>query len=60
MNDFTKDELEQIYFYLENEPQELMDKIKSMIDNYCEHDWENPCCGCPDSAHVCTKCERRL
>ncbi len=39
MNDFTKQELEQIYYHLENEPQELADKIKSMIQNYCHHQW---------------------
>lgn len=40
MNDFTLEELKQIYSHMENEPRELMDKIKSMIDNYCEHEWQ--------------------
>lgn len=60
MNDFTKEELEQIYFHLENEPIELGKKIKSMIENYCDHEWENPCCGCPNSACICIKCDKRI
>jgi hypothetical protein len=48
MNDFTKDELEIIHedlcykdmecFYLPKGHDELIKKIQSMIDNYCEHD----------------------
>jgi hypothetical protein len=38
MNDFTKEELELIYYHLENEPVELSKKIQSMIDNYCDHE----------------------
>jgi hypothetical protein len=49
MNDFTKDELEELYFftcvhknrYQVEYPQELLDKIQSMIDNYCEHEETN-------------------
>ncbi len=37
MNDFTKEELKEIYYRLENAPQELEVKIQAMIDNYCEH-----------------------
>lgn len=52
MNDFTKEELQGIYWHFEYyleclEPKfgknncieraDLMNKIKSMIDNYCEH-----------------------
>lgn len=53
MNDFTKQELREIkscvYFEgwkpdgLENANQHLIDKIQSMIDNYCEHDWDYGC-----------------
>lgn len=38
MNDFTKKELEAIYCHMENEPLDLMNKIKSMIESYCEHE----------------------
>ena len=38
MNDFTKEELEEIYCYMENEPIELMTKVRFLIDNYCEHE----------------------
>jgi len=34
MNDFTKEELQEIYSHLENEPLELQDKIQSMINDY--------------------------
>jgi len=45
MNDFTKDELEDLLFftmvhknkYEVKYPQELIEKLKSLIDNYCEH-----------------------
>ena len=45
MNDFTKEELEELYFFTSvhknryevKYPQELLDKLKNMIDNYCEH-----------------------
>lgn len=40
MNQFTKKELEEIYYRLENSPQALEDKLKSMIDNYCECECE--------------------
>jgi len=36
MNEFTKEELELIYYHLENEPAELTNKIKFMINNYKE------------------------
>ena len=48
MNDFTKDELKQICQFFNiaiedfQEPEstyDLRDKIQSMIDNYCEHEW---------------------
>jgi hypothetical protein len=71
MNDFTKIELEVIVNCIwctiseynddkEKKMEAFAKKIEDMIANYCEHDWENPCCGCPNSASICTKCERRL
>lgn len=60
MNDFTKEELEDLYaccgggaydFHpLEDWKKLLRIKIKYMIDNYCEHEWVN--------ATYCTKCEK--
>ena len=39
MNDFTKEELEDLMIIVgEWGNHELYTKIKSMIDNYCEHD----------------------
>ncbi len=59
MNDFTKEELEEIYYRLENAPQELEDKIQSMIENYCEHEYIesiNHCIDCGVSEYRCNKC----
>lgn len=48
MNDFTKEELEEIYSALgESWATEAVDKltkkVQSLIDNYCEHKWrESP------------------
>lgn len=50
MNDFTKEELKCIYVSLSlhalegwaNIPVELVEKIQSMIDNYCEHESSEP------------------
>lgn len=47
MNDFTKKELEEIiesFDWIEGETSwdwkhELRNKIQSMIENYCEHEW---------------------
>ncbi len=71
MINFTKKELESIlnwgnvytefgmsWTYKMHKP--LMDKIEAMIENYCDNDWENPCCGCPNSACVCNKCGIKL
>lgn len=52
MNDFTKEELDSILswacVYNElgaswtyNLEKPLIDKIQHMLDNYCEHDWNN-------------------
>ncbi len=40
MNDFTKEDLEQLKYHLFGNPKvhtKLCQKIQSMIDNYCEH-----------------------
>ena len=48
MNDFTKDELEYleeaVKFHIEEDYQQnpalsVLDKLQSMIDNYCEHEF---------------------
>ncbi len=67
MNDFTKEELETIYASVDiisveldefHENERLLNKIQSMIDNYCEHDWENICCQCTLDNIYCYKCEK--
>lgn len=60
MNDFTKEELEEIK-YLCRENYELATKLKSMIGDYCEHDWiDKPVhCeryGCDTKNSICIKC----
>lgn len=64
MNDFTKEELKEILYCITHyqsckwsnpELLQLESKIKSMIDNYCEHEWR-----CWDDEHntkECTKCD---
>jgi hypothetical protein len=61
MNDFTKEELEELLNGYElhshntrhNWPSiDLCKKIQSMIDNFCEHDWEY---NQHEQGH-CTKC----
>lgn len=45
MNDFTKDELQDILYFVNRyheisefyKPREIIDKLESMIANYCEH-----------------------
>lgn len=65
MNDFTKKELLQILncigWFHEARPgmeKELEDKIQSMIDNYCNHEWRK-------GVHLfndiyCTKCSKHF
>jgi len=65
MNDFTKEELQIIYDNsnpcVTEEMRPILDKLKSMIDNYCDHEWENPCCGCEYAGRIyCDKCKRLL
>jgi hypothetical protein len=71
MNDFTKDELIKLarittLYYSDPtlspgifpEDTVLVNKIESMIDNYCEHEWQNTCCGC--ESVMCSKCNAEL
>lgn len=62
MNDFTKEELEHLKFYVQvvdgqwkrDGHRALMNKIQSMIDNYCcghEHSYTHQVV-----RNVCTKC----
>lgn len=61
MNDFTKEELETIENRLQrtqlisNDP--LVNKVQSMIDNYCEHEkteWVR------DAMLVCENCRKEM
>lgn len=75
MNDFTKEELEDIRESLRSYLQQdhcdngwangirtLEDKIQSMIDNYCEHDWQSGCAShdCHAQCVWCPKCKKDL
>lgn len=67
MNDFTKVELEILkraiaYWVGENAGKVIKNKIQSMIDNYCEHEWVNGtyCIKCdksPTGESIYCKCE---
>lgn len=44
MNDFTKEELQELIWLMTEIPQNCKEyasfkKVQSMIDNYCEHRW---------------------
>ncbi len=71
MNQFTRKELElieEIIAWHGSTPPDWIEpfksvihaKVQSMIDNYCEHEWENTCCGCCLSAIRCLKCDKGL
>ena len=70
INYFTKKELQTIYSALSiiSDASEYAKalyyptaiKIRTMIDNYCEHDWENTCCQCSMDSVCCHKCEKRF
>ena len=68
MNDFTKDELEYLHEMIGSisiaghpiDDEALKSKIQSMIDNYCEHEWENICCQCTLDKIYCYKCEKDM
>lgn len=38
----------------------LLNKIQSLIENYCEHEWGNICCGCSLDSLGCNKCYKRF
>jgi hypothetical protein len=66
MNDFTKDELENILMHLQISVDEdsinisgLYLKINGMIENYCVHNYmrnSNNCIDCGISEYRCNKC----
>lgn len=73
MNDFTKEELKEIKDGLRlsleqphcdstwaKDTRALKDKIQSMIENYCEHEWKNHCPECNPLNIYCIKCREYL
>lgn len=76
MNDFTKEELGDLYAAIRycykqhiDLPSDtdierfsycLMEKIDFLIDNYCDHEWENICCQCTLDKIYCHKCEKDM
>jgi len=56
MNEFTKEELQSIREVLEGAwgKDQLIDKIQSMIDHHCEHDYIPP--KGSKFTHVCGNC----
>lgn len=64
MNDFTKEELENILNgNVELYPHthiDLRNKIQSMIDNHCEHEWELCFSGSIIRGIYCNKCAMKL
>ncbi len=63
MNNFTKEELNYIRYCViedieieEHDPDSnanaLLDKLDSMLENYCQHEWVN--------ATYCEKCNRNI
>ncbi len=57
MNDFTKEELEQIMhglYHANISDWPIAKKIQSLIDNYCEHEWGED----PNDGHgwMCSEC----
>jgi hypothetical protein len=66
MNDFTKEELERTCQFFNiaiedfQEPDstyELRDKVQSMIDNYCEHEFQVKSLA-PHFLIMCAKCSK--
>jgi len=71
MNDFTKEELTKIARALVatysdpkvslNKPEmDLVNKVEQMINDYCDHEWENICCQCSLDKIYCHKCEKDM
>ena len=63
MNDFTKEELQNIYrlldyvceLYRENDATfELRDKVRGMVEKYCDHEWR--CWDDQYNTRECMKC----
>lgn len=38
---------------------ELRDRLRLILNNYCEHKWDNSCCGCTKGIY-CEKCSINL
>lgn len=57
MNDFTKDELVIMYIGVPPVPAtlELKNKLESMIENYCEHEWNYNQHEMPIDCYKCKK-----
>lgn len=69
MNDFTKEELtvlQQAFkgsckaFANDKFDAALEIKIQSMVDSYCDHEWENICCQCTLDKIYCHKCAKSM
>lgn len=63
MNEFTKEELEDIEHalitvYMGNS--ELVKRIQSMIESYCEHEWEYKRNGSIVLGIYCLRCRKKL
>ena len=65
MNNFTKDELETLLCGLShldeiNPDSEVLltNKIKSMIETYCEHEWNAAYAGHQGNHFKCHKCDK--
>lgn len=67
MNDFTKEELEILHsaieYWIENiallgskVSPVIINKIQSMIDNYCEHAWDDAA----TNQFYCIKCQQHI
>ena len=69
MNDFTKEELEYMadciegeikYYGADHVGHAARDKLQSMIDNYCEHEWKLTFSGSIIKGIYCQKCAIKL
>lgn len=70
MSDFTKEELQLLanelgpwgndYEGMQEEREDLLNKIQSMIENYCEHEWFNHCSYCNPLNIYCKNCKEYL
>jgi hypothetical protein len=68
MSVFTKSELEELAGALSYQINcipalritmiPLFEKLEEMIESYCDHEYENTCCGCSLDKIYCHKCER--